>query len=99
MIVMRIAAQAEKAARAVLEEETCWIIREPYDTERLIAILKNDEHISYGALILAVGGEKWFSASLNGVLLEKIDSCDTVYDSSAEILNSLISTSDKLNIM
>ena len=97
MVVMRVAARAEQAARSILRDETCWIIREPYDTERLISILKKDEHIFYGALILAIGGWQWFGSSLNGVFVDKIDACDRVYESGSEIVHSLMSTSTKLD--
>ena len=79
-VVMRVTGSAEEYMRIEFEEETCWIIREPFDLVQLIAILEKDEFVGNGALIIAVGSETWYFTALKRIVNKEIVQFDTVYD-------------------
>ena len=89
-VIMRITSAAEEYIRIEFDEETCWIIREPFDLVQLLAILEKDEFVCNGALIVAVGSETWFFAALKRIVNKEIFQFDTLYEYS-KIIASMYS--------
>jgi len=92
VVVMMVANAVEELLQNELENENYWIFREPLDLDRMINILEDAEISNGGALILAIGEEKWFKDTLYRIIHEKSYELDTVFDSDEIIPVNIRST-------